>query len=94
MRCKIWRLRIGPWYLVVMKSNKIAPCGLGAALQAYIKFRPLLAQHPPHRSECPYFWTGLKIKMPMSTRLCITLLLLEECGVTAEEGSVVCFVIQ
>ena len=51
------------------------PCGLGAALQAYIKFRPLLAQHPAHRSECPYFWIGLKMKMPMSTPLCITLLL-------------------
>ena len=33
----MWRLRIGPWYLVVMKSNRTAPCGLGAGLQAYIK---------------------------------------------------------
>ena len=57
-----------------MKSNKIAPCGLGAVLQAYIKVRPLLAQHPPHRSECPYLWIGLKMKMPMSTPLWITLL--------------------
>ena len=58
-----------------MKSNRIAPCVLGAALQAYIKFRPLLAQHPPHRSECPYFWIGFTMRMPMSTHFCITLLL-------------------
>ena len=58
-----------------MKSNRIAPCGLGAALQAYIKFRPLLAQHPPHYNKCAYFLIGLKMKMPMSTPLCITLLL-------------------
>ena len=66
---------MGPWYLVVMKSNRIAPCGLGAGLQAYIKSRPLLAQHPPHRSECPYSWIGLRMRMPMSTPFCITLLL-------------------
>ena len=36
---------MGPWYLVVMKSNKIAACGLGAGLRAYIKFRPLLGHH-------------------------------------------------
>ena len=58
-----------------MTSNRITPCGLGAAWQAYINFRPLLARHPPHWSERPYFWIGLKMKMPMSTPLCITLLL-------------------
>ena len=58
-----------------MKSNKIAPCWLGAASQAYIKFKPLLAQHPPHRIECLYCRIGFKVKMPMSTPLCITLLL-------------------
>ena len=58
-----------------MKSNRIAPGRLSAALQAYIKFRPLLAQHPPHRSECPYFWIALRTRMPMRTPFCITLLL-------------------
>ena len=84
---------MGPRYLAVMKSNKIAPCGLGAALQAYIKFRPPLTQHPPHRSECPYFWIGLKIKMPMSTPLCITLLLCLKSVVLLPRKAVGCFIV-
>ena len=52
-----------------MKSNKIAICGLGAGLQAYIKSRPLLAEHPPHGSECPYSWIGLKMRMAVLLRL-------------------------
>ena len=66
---------MGPAYLAVMKSNRIAPSGLGAGLQAYIKSRPLLAQHPPHRSECRYSWIGLRMRMPMSTPFSITLML-------------------
>ena len=74
-----------------MTSNRLAPCGLGAALQAYIKLRPLLAQHPPDRSECPYFWIGLKMKMPMSKPLCITLSLCLKSAVLLPRKALWCF---
>ena len=65
------------WTLVFggYEVKQDCPLGLGAGLQAYIKSRPLLAQHPPHRSECPYSWIGLRMRMAMSTPFCITLLL-------------------
>ena len=65
------------WTLVFggYEVKQVAPCGLGAGLQAYIKSRPLLAQHPPHRSECFYSWIGLRMRMPMSTPFTITVLL-------------------
>ena len=70
METRNWTLVFGGY-----EVKRDCPLRVRPALQAYIKFRPLLPRHPPHRSECPYFWIGLKMKMPMNTPLCITLLL-------------------
>ena len=68
METQNWTLVFGGY-----EVKQDCPLRVRRHLVGFVQFRPLLAQHPPHRSQCSYFWIGLKMKMPMTTPLCVTL---------------------